>query len=117
MGGAMSYSVDDTYTVYSETLPKGVKPRKCDACNELIPVGHRYAHIFWVFEKSAESVVRCLRCQEIHKHLRHLAEGETWPDERLACGEDYEDEWGVPPPEDVAALAFTLPDEMQKPVA
>jgi hypothetical protein len=36
-----------------------------------------------------------------------------WPDEKLSCGEEYEKHWGCPPPDEIAALAFATPQELQ----
>lgn len=106
----MSYHYDEVYSVYDEVFPKAVKTHVCDACNETIPVGRRYARVAIIFDGSVETVKRCMRCQDLHQHLRKLG-SETWPHERLACGKGYEEEWGEPPPEHVAALAFALPGE------
>lgn len=110
----MSYFVDDTYDIYNETLRKARKAHTCDACKETIAPGHRYTVIFILSDGTKRSLKRCARCQKIHEHLRHLdAYRETWPDERLNCGETYEDEWGKSPPDKIAALAFALPGEVE----
>ncbi len=110
----MSHSFDEQYSVYDENFPKARKPHTCEACKEPIAVGHRYANVKIVFEGSAETVKRCLRCQEIHEHLRKLGDGEMWPDEKLDCGEEYRDHWRKDPPPEIAALAFELPEETQR---
>lgn len=107
----MSHSVDETYSVYDERFPRARKEHVCEACRETIPGGARYARVGIVFGGNAYAVKRCLRCQGIHEHLRRLDPGEMWPDEQLNCGLDYEDEWGKPPPIEVAELAFLLPGE------
>lgn len=109
----MSHSVEETYAVYDERSPVARKEHRCDACDERIAPGQQYARIGIVFQGEAESVKRCLRCQAIHEYLRDKDPGETWPAERLDCGEKYEDHWGEDPPERIAALAFALPREMQ----
>lgn len=106
----MSHSCDEVYEVYNETYPKARKTHTCEACEENIPPGGRYARVFTLFNGTAETYKRCLRCQALHEHLRRLGDYDCWPDERLNCGESYEDEWGALPPE-IAALAFTLPGE------
>lgn len=113
----MSYSCDGSYVIYEETEPRCRKARSCDACGETIPVGHRYTRVAILFDGSWETVCRCRRCQALHVHLRGLCESrahydDLWPDERLACGLDYEDEWGDLPDE-IARLAFMAADEMQ----
>ncbi|TFG38795.1 MAG: hypothetical protein E4H44_03290 [Candidatus Aminicenantes bacterium] len=111
----MSHSVDETYVIYDETWRKARKQHRCDACNEPISVGHQYARVFILFDGEKSNRKRCARCQRIHEHLRTVDKyGDTWPDENLACGQSYEDEWGECPPE-IAALAFALPGEVDKP--
>lgn len=102
----MSHEVDETYDVYHEVYPLSRKAHTCDACKQEIPKGTHYTRVHIVFHGGAESVKRCLRCQAIHLHLRTLDPGYMWPDERLACGIDYEEHWGGEPPEEIAALAF-----------
>lgn len=106
----MSHDIDETYDVYAETHRRARKAHECDACGERIGPGVTYWRVFVVFDGSAEAHKRCNRCQAIHVHLRSLDPGRRWPDERLACGLDYEDEWGDLP-EEIAALAFALPGD------
>lgn len=108
----MSYSYDERYAVYLETLRRAAKEHRCGACDEPIAKGHRYYVVTWVFDGSAGGVKRCLRCQRVHEHLRSLAPFEMWPEERLDCGESYEDEWGECPPE-IAELAFKTGADLQ----
>lgn len=114
-GEQVSHYFGEEYPVYDERFPRARKPHKCDACGEPIAPGHRYARIGIVSNHSAETLVRCLRCQTIHEHLRGLgdADDRSWPDERLDCGEEYREHWQRDPPADIAALAFVTPDEMQ----
>lgn len=111
----MSYHYDDTYDVYDERRVKARKPHTCQACGDTIQPGHRYARVGIVFRGSAETIKRCLRCQTLHAHLRERCRGDnrSWPDEHLAGGETYEDEWGQPPPPEVAALAFKTGADLQ----
>ena len=110
----MSHSIDERYEVYDEQERKARLAHVCAACQEPIAKGHRYCSVFILFEGRASRVKRCLRCQAIHEHLRELGEGETWPAERLDCGEEYEEDWGGPPPEEIAKLAFISADEAQE---
>lgn len=109
----MSYSCDEQYDVYAETDRKARKAHRCSACRETIPAKMRYTVISIVYDGTVESVKRCHRCQEIHEHLRELCShgDHMWPDEKLDCGEKYEEEWGTEPPVNVQALAFLLPGE------
>lgn len=107
----MSHSVDECYDVYRESERQARKLHQCDACGDQIRPGDRYFCVGIVFEGEGESVKRCLRCQRIHQHLRTLAPGDMWPDERLNCGEEYTEHWGREPPPEIAALAFALPGE------
>lgn len=109
----MSHSVDETYELYVEsTVRRARRPHVCSACKETIPVGSTYTNVFIVFQNEPERLKRCGRCQKIHLHLRSLGDSETWPDERLNCGESYRTHWGEDPPADIAALAFALPGEV-----
>lgn len=107
----MSHCVDETYDVYQEREVRARKRGQCDACDEPIAPGHAYWRISIVFDGSASTVRRCARCQAMRKHLRTRGDGDTWPAERLDCGQAYEDEWGDVPDE-IAALAFALPGEV-----
>lgn len=109
----MSYEPDGYYSVYNERFPRSRKARPCDACKETIHAGAHYARVSVVYDGSAETIVRCMRCQRMHEHLRLVARCErAWPAERLDCGRDYVEEWGEDPPAEIAALAFALPGEV-----
>ena len=110
----MSHDIDELYQVYDEKQRRAQKQHTCCACSEPIESGHVYWSIGVVFDGSAERYKRCLRCQEIHKHLRHLGDN-TWPAERLDCGEEYEEHWGEQPPPEIAVLAFMTGADMQTP--
>jgi hypothetical protein len=110
----VSYYADESYDVYDETVRRARKEHRCGACDEHIVPGATYWHIATVFDGTARTYKRCERCQAIHVHLRELCRAtgsDMWPDERLACGLRYEDEWGALPPE-IEALAFALPNEV-----
>lgn len=109
----MSHVIDDAYDVYTERARVARKEHSCDACAEMIRAGDLYHVVSIVFRGTARSVRRCVRCQQIHLHLRELAPDDMWPNERLACGEEYREHWGSDPPEEIAALAFATADEMQ----
>jgi len=110
----MSYDTYDCepYSVYQKTRRRARKAHKCGACHETIRPGDSYMVVSIVFDGTAETIKRCARCEAIHDHLVGLclADGERWPEERLNCGESYEDEWGECP-EEIQALAFALPGE------
>lgn len=109
----MSHSIEETYDVYDERHRQARKPHKCDACDETIHVGHLYCSVSTVFDGTAETIKRCLRCQAIHEHLRTLDPGVMWPAERLDCGEEYLQHWRVDPPPEIVALAFKTAGELQ----
>jgi hypothetical protein len=113
----MSHAIDETYDVYSETFHRARKAHRCCACDSTIRRGDRYARIFLIFQRDPELVLRCLRCQTIHKHLRDLDPGATWPAERLDCGEEYAEHWGKQPPAEIAEIAFMTDDEAQQRLA
>lgn len=109
----MSYYCDEYYSLYKEKRVKARIEHKCDACGEVVSVGHYYFRVTIIFDGQASTVKRCLRCQALHKHLRNK-EAEMWPDEQLACGKDYEVEWGHAPPPEVEMLAFISQEESQR---
>ncbi len=109
----MSYYYEATYDVYRERVRRARKRHECDACNLSILPGHYYCSVTWVFDGTANGVKRCGSCQVTHRHLRELcgrSEDARWPDERLSCGESYEEEWGECP-DDIAALAMMAVEE------
>jgi RNase P subunit RPR2 len=108
----VSYAADETYDVYNERFPRARKEHQCDACLETIVGGQRYARIGIVYDGRAGTIVRCMRCQKIHEHLRTVLDSEEWADERLNCGHTYQQRHECDPPEDIAALAFALPGEI-----
>lgn len=113
----MSHSADGYYTVHRNECVTARKSHVCSACREPIAPGHRYHRIFTVFDGSTDTIKRCLRCERIHAHLvgkcMRETDGESWPDERLNCGEVYEDNWGEEPPDHIAALAFVSGADLQ----
>jgi hypothetical protein len=113
----MSHSADGCCTVYTNECVTARKAHVCCACGEGIAPGHRYHRITTIFERELNTFKRCLRCEYIHAHLVSLCDkhtyGECWPDERLNCGEDYQENWGEAPPEEIAALAFVSGADLQ----
>lgn len=109
----MSHYCDEYYSLYKERRVKARKEHKCDACGEVVSVGHYYFRISIMFEGEAETVKRCLRCQTLHLHLRGIEPGEMWPNEKLDCGKDYKAEWGKEPPPEMEMLAFVTQEESQ----
>lgn len=111
----MSHYVEECYFVYQERTVRARVEHLCGACGEKISIDHRYIRVSIVFDESARTVKRCLRCQKIHLHVRSLDPfGESWPNEDLSCGKDYKEEWGVDPPPNIQDLAFITPDEAQE---
>jgi hypothetical protein len=113
----VSSYTDEVCDVYNERERRAVKDHQCQACKETIRAGDAsHCRIFILFEGDEgepRAVIRCLRCQKIHMHLRTLAPGEMWPDEKLDCGEEYTQHWGKEPPAEIAELAFVSQEEMQ----
>lgn len=120
----MSQLCDGIADVYNETFPRARRRHVCGACGETIATGDVYARVVIIGDRELHSVKRCARCQALHVHLRHLCKRSfdrrwalsipvvaLWPDEDLACGLSYEDEWGAVPAE-VAELAFIRADEL-----
>jgi hypothetical protein len=109
----VSHNIDETYSFYEEKYPRARLAHECDACGDAIAPGHIYARVSWHFDGKTESVKRCLRCQKLHLHLRGLGCGETWPAERLDCGEEYEEHWGGEAPPEIQQLAFVTGADLQ----
>lgn len=108
----MSYSFDETYVVYSERYHCARKAHECEACESAIRPGDFYCRVVAIGKHSgATAYKRCGACQRTHEHLRTLAPGEMWPDERLACGLNYAEEWHEEPPDAIAALPLLSADE------
>lgn len=107
----MSYEAEGYYVAYREIVRRARKLHTCDACEQPIRPGDYYCAVSWVFDGGADGVKRCGSCQRTHEHLRNLCwykdrgyHDHLWPDERLRCGREYEDEWGDAPPDEIAAL-------------
>lgn len=58
---------------------------------------------------------RCARCEAIYQHLISIAYDpyEDHPEPDLGCRHGYEEMHGRAPPEEIAALAFALPGEVE----
>lgn len=106
----MSHYAEEHYAVYDERARKARKAHVCCACKEEIPPGAVYTRVFILFDHEKETVKRCARCQLMHEHLRGLGD-DTWPAEKLDCGQSYEGEWDVAPPDWLQALAFWRPGD------
>lgn len=103
----MSYECDGTYDLYKETIVKARKQHKCCACALPILPGHYYCRVFTIADGDPTTYIRCGACQKTHEHLRAVCRASDpflWPDERLACGLDYLEEWCADPPEDIQAM-------------
>ena len=114
----MSHYCDEPYDAYSCRTIKARKTHECSACGGVIEPKHRYVKIGMVYDGSASTVKRCLRCEAIHTHLSTLGrDQDLYPAERLDCGQSYKDEWGKEPPPEIAALAFKTGADMQEPTS
>ena len=112
----MSVSADDCEPcgVYRDGWRKARKEHTCSACSSTIRPRDRYFYIYAVNSEGAWHCKRCARCEAIHAHLAKILPYDEFPDHELDCGHDYEAVHGVPPPPEIAELAFLTPDEMQK---
>jgi hypothetical protein len=86
---------------------------KCGACREPIRRGDMYSYTFAVFDGSPEAIKRCARCELLYRALVPIQPEDTACDPELNCGHTWEENFGDPPPEHVARLAFVTPDEAQ----
>lgn len=108
----------DTYDllpapVWREGIRRARKDHRCDACNEPIPRGHKYSYTFAVVDGDPQTTKRCLRCDAIYERLSELLPADQVCDITLDCGHSWSDIHDGPPPEDLVALAFATPEEMQ----
>jgi hypothetical protein len=109
------YGEGDYCPVHEFAWRKARKQHTCDACGEAITPGRTYHRTFLICDGTAFVTVRCERCQAIYDHLAARIRGEgdleQYCNETLDCGHEYEERWGEPPPEWLAALAFWLPGD------
>ena len=101
----------DRPSMYEETEPVARKQHTCDACGETIKPKQRYLRIFGVWEGEAQTIKHCWRCHQLAEAL--FDAGVESIDLELNCGETWDQAFGAPPPDDVAALAFALPEDFQ----
>jgi predicted RNA-binding Zn-ribbon protein involved in translation (DUF1610 family) len=99
--------------VNDERLLRARKEHTCDACNGKIRPGHYYVRHFMRWREGIEVIKRCGRCETLYRALlKHLGDDE-YPDQRLDCGDTWEDaNDGQAPPPELAALAFATEDEI-----
>lgn len=108
----------ETAEVNRRTFRRARKEHRCCACSETIRVGDVYRNWFVVFDGNAETNKYCLRCARMYDEIsKRMDSYEEAPDIHLACGHDWEEIHGEPPPEDIARLAFMTPDEQQRELA
>ena len=114
----MSEYSDGEYAAVSASEWRTAKiPHECHACHTNVRPGDRYHRDFWICDGQPDYCVRCERCQKIYEHLsarirnESLSGGEEYCNPELNCGHEYEERWGEPPPEWLAALAFWLPGD------
>jgi len=105
----MCDSIEGYCDIYENSRIKARKPRKCDACDEVIAKSHFYHRETMLFDSQWENTNRCLRCEAIYQHLSiKMSKEDMAPRPALDCGEVYQD-----PPESIARLAFITADEAQ----
>lgn len=101
------YGEDDETDVWVFEWIKARKQHHCCACDEPIEPGHVY-HSYKALRDGVWSRwIHCARCWYMCKKLWARNDGAAINLE-LNCGEVWEE-----PPEDVAALAFMLPEDHQ----
>lgn len=114
----MSCEIEGYNEFETATWPKARKQHDCCACELPIRVGDIYERIAFKWEGQVECLKRCLRCSAIasalHEKQRH---SDSFDHEGIAyaldCGHEWEENFGEPPPPEIARLAFMLPDEIQ----
>jgi hypothetical protein len=106
-------SWDGTCDVWDEDVRRARKDRACDACRETIRRGELYHSTRSLYDGRWETTSRCARCQSMVAFLSAaLPRGEVCARE-LDCGHDWEENFKLPPPPEVAALAFLTAAEAQ----
>ena len=114
----MSVDIDGYNEFECVTHPRARKEHECCACELPIRKGDKYDRIAFKWEGEVECLKRCLRCSAIANHLHELMRTEGGWEEGVAyaldCGHEYQERWERPPPDEIARLAFLLPDEIQK---
>lgn len=101
---------DGTCPVWRNEKRKARKDHTCVACGEVIRRGDTYEKHVNIFDGCVTDINRCLRCAEMWRAAQAKLGWERVADLWLACGEDWEDNFGEPP-EHIAALAFWRPGE------
>jgi len=109
----------DTAQVWSPNWRTARKPHACYACGEPIDPGDRYHHVSYVYDGSWGQYHHCARCWTLYQAICDAHDklpgdpfSDAWQyvDLALDCGTRWEDELGELP-DDVAALAFALPQD------
>lgn len=105
----------DPCDFWVEKKPRARKDHWCGACSETIPRGDRYVRVNFKQDGEISSLIRCLRCERIYRHLqekgRPVGMVPCW---LLDCGLDYLEEWEEEPPPEIAALAFVTGHDLQE---
>jgi predicted RNA-binding Zn-ribbon protein involved in translation (DUF1610 family) len=106
------YGSEPVY-VNDERTVRARKEHICDACNGRIGPGHYYVRHFMRWSEGVETIKRCGRCETLYQYLvQHLRDRDEYPDQRLDCGDTWEEvNDGEPPPPELVALAFATDDE------
>lgn len=107
----MSYEIDGYADFYLTKTRRARVAHRCSACGLTIHPGERYQNIRAGYEGLVDTIKRCGRCETTYRHLLARCDGFTAIDERLDCGEQYEDEWGETPPAALQAVIFATSDE------
>lgn len=101
--------------VYRERWRTARKEHRCCACGERIRPRTRYQYISGIWDGEPDSHKRCERCVRISDEIEARRDPYDPPAAiALDCGTSWEDAFGAAPPDDVAALAFALPGELNR---
>jgi len=76
-----------------------------------IQPGDVYSRTAVLFDGEWEITKRCVRCEELYRHLLFVNRSSRWDEgihRALDCGHDYEEAHGKLPPEHIDALAFWI---------
>lgn len=114
--GESDFASDFAWEVYRTEKRRARKPHKCCACGIDIRIGDKYIHVFAAGDGDIFKYDRCLRCEFIFKEIQNRSPYDAISD-TLSCGHTWEENFGEPPPPEIARLAFISADEMQSELA
>lgn len=90
------------------------KEHRCSGCDETIRKGDTYHHCKGLWDGYFAEYKHCGRCWAMLEHLFARAARGDGVDLGLDCGHTWDENFGAPPPEWIASLAFMSPEEIRE---